>query len=123
MNVHGGIDFLSPPGRNVDKNYDILLPPALTGTIPQTQRARLPRRPADSFAQGDAITATAFNFEAAHQHQGGQDLCFDDDTLRASGQIKAVIICTSRIQDMDRKEHHVLLVSGGNLTTMPPMYE
>lgn len=127
MSVSGGIDFLSPPGGKVDWNYDLFLPPALTRPIPQDQRISLPRRPADSVAEGDAITTTAFGFEATFQREGEQGLYLDRDTTYPAGEVKVVIVCTSQVQDMNKKEHHVLLVSEVisevALTTALPTYE
>ncbi|KAG9201544.1 hypothetical protein G6514_005551 [Epicoccum nigrum] len=124
MAVLGGIDFLSPPGGEVDWNTsDVVLPPALRRRMTQDQRKTLPQRPADSLAEGDAITARAFNFAITSQLHGEQGLYFDDDRARDEGQVKAVVICSSQEKEQNMKVHHVLLIVEAAPSTVPPTYE
>jgi hypothetical protein len=125
MAVHGAIDFLDPEGNKVDWNDTIKLPTVKEGKpSPQLQQpARLPRRPADSMAEGEAIIGTALSFTAADSQAGQQDFLYDNDTQRVDGQVKAVIICSSREQDHRQMIHHVLLVSEVAPFTSPPTYE
>ena len=124
MAVLGGIDFLSPPGGKVDWNIsEVVLPPALRRRMTQDQRKTLPQRPADSLAEGDAITARAFRFAVTSRLHGEQGLYFDDDTARAEGQVMAVIICSSQEKDQNMKVHHVLLIMKAAPSTAPPTYE
>ncbi|CAN9134035.1 unnamed protein product [Alternaria alternata] len=124
MAVLGGIDFLSPPGGKVDWNTsDVDLPPALRRRMTQDQRKTLPQRPADSLAEGDEIKAKAFSFAITSRLHGEQGLYFDDDTERAEGHVKAVIICSSQEEDPNMKVHHVLLIVEAAPSTEPPTYE
>ena len=124
MAVHGGIDFLSPPGGKIDWNTsEVTLPPALRRRMTQDQRKTLPQRPADSLAESDAIAARAFSFTVTSRLHGEQGLYFDDDAVRTEGQVKAVIICSSQEKDQNLKEHHVLLTVEAAPNTVPPTYE
>jgi hypothetical protein len=124
MAVLGGIDFLSPPGGKVDWNIsEVVLPPALRRRMTQDQRKTLPKRPADSLTEGDAIIATAFSFAANSRLHGEQGLYFDKVTAPAEGQVKAVIICSSQEKDQNMKVHHVLLIVKAAPSTAPPTYK
>ncbi|CAN9327746.1 unnamed protein product [Alternaria alternata] len=121
MAVHERIDFLDPEGNKVDWNADVKLPnPPKGATSPQLQQPeRLPLRPADSITEGEAFLGRAFDLNSVGAPADKGAYFFDDDTRRADGQVKAVIICTSH----DKMQHHVLLVSEAAPTTSPPTCE
>ncbi|KAF3048072.1 hypothetical protein E8E12_009880 [Didymella heteroderae] len=121
MAVEGPIYFLQPEGGEVIWNAgDVALPLVKDTHPPQLEQPEsLPRRPADSIAQGDAIRATAFSFATSKEANIMQDLHYDDEMSRVEGHVKAVIICTSK----DGSEHNVILVLEADLATTPPTYE
>ncbi|KAB2098763.1 hypothetical protein AG0111_0g13076 [Alternaria gaisen] len=96
MAVHERIDFLDPEGNKVDWNDDVKLPnPPKGATSPQLQQPEcLPLRPADSITEGEAFLGRAFDLNSAGAPADKGAYFFDDDTRRADGQVKAVIICT-----------------------------
>lgn len=77
------------------------------------------RNTTNGATESGAIQATAYALTAAARTLGEEGIHLDDEIQRASGQMKCVIICTSK----HTQEHHVLLVTEVKQAATPSSYE